>query len=53
MLKDADNDVDFAIIDFGFAAHTDGTETLTDPCGSLNYSAPEVLQEKPHGMPFA
>jgi len=51
MLKDADNDINLAIIDFGFAAQTDGTETLTGPCGSLNYCAPEVLQEKPHGLP--
>ena len=47
-MTSADDDADVKIVDFGFAAYTDGGD-LSDQCGTPGYIAPEILLNKLHG----
>jgi calcium/calmodulin-dependent protein kinase I len=43
-----DDDADVKIVDFGFAARTEGCD-LSEQCGTPGYIAPEILLNKLHG----
>ena len=47
-MTSADDDADVKIVDFGFAAYTEGGD-LSDQCGTPGYIAPEILLNKLHG----
>jgi len=38
------------LVDFGLAKQIDSGKTLSTPCGSPAYVAPEVLERKPYGL---
>lgn len=40
------------LVDFGIAKHLESDdEVLTAVCGSMGYTAPEILSKKGHGKP--
>lgn len=49
LLVDEDNDTKIKIIDFGFSKRCPKPNSLTTQCGTLDYTAPEVLAGKPYG----
>ena len=49
ILLDADHNA--KICDFGFARHADDKQLLDTFCGSLAYSAPEVITQKRYTGP--
>uniref|UniRef100_A0A7S4DC48 non-specific serine/threonine protein kinase n=1 Tax=Heterosigma akashiwo TaxID=2829 RepID=A0A7S4DC48_HETAK len=52
LMTSADDDIRFALADFGFAKLLRGnTLTLTEQCGTPGYVAPEILNGVPYGKP--
>ena len=51
-MTSTEDDADVKIVDFGFAARTDGS-SLSEQCGTPGYIAPEILLNKLHGECFA
>lgn len=55
LLKNAENDLEFKIADFGFAKHSaagsDVNFSLETQCGTPGYIAPEILSNKKYGPP--
>lgn len=55
LLKNAENDLEFKIADFGFAKHSaadsDVNFSLETQCGTPAYMAPEILMNRKYGPP--
>lgn len=49
MLETEKPGANIQLIDFGFAADNIFTRSLRAPCGTPEYSAPEILNSKPYG----
>jgi serine/threonine protein kinase len=52
LMTSAEEDADVKIVDFGFAALTNGSD-LSEQCGTPGYIAPEILLNKLHGGFFS
>jgi len=48
LMTNLDDDADVKIVDFGFAATSEGFD-LSEQCGTPGYIAPEILMNKLHG----
>jgi serine/threonine protein kinase len=49
LLSRSDNDMDIKLGDFGLATEVSSNDSLEEKCGTLNYTAPEILMGHRYG----